>query len=63
MPAFALELFIVAGIVHDWRRHGRPHPAWIVGAVAMTAVALLRVPLATTAGWLAFAQFMAGFAG
>jgi hypothetical protein len=63
MPAFLLELFIVAGIVHDWRRHGRPHPAWIVGAVVMTAVALLRVPLATTAGWLGFAQFMAGFAG
>jgi hypothetical protein len=63
VPGLLLELFIVAGAIHDWRRHGRPHPAWIVGAVAMTAVVLLRVPLATTSGWLGFASFMAGFAG
>lgn len=63
VPGLLLELFIVAGAIHDWRRHGRPHPAWIVGAVVMTAVVLSRVPLATTSGWLGFASFMAGFAG
>ncbi len=62
-PGLLLELFIVAGVIHDWRRHGRPHPAWIVGAIVMTAVVLLRVPLATTPAWLGFAGFMAGFAG
>ena len=63
VPGLLLELFIVAGAIHDWRRHGRPHPAWLVGAAVMTAVVLLRVPLATTSGWLHFADFMAGFAG
>ena len=63
VPGLLLELFIVAGMIHDWRRHGRPHPAWIVGAVVMTAVVLLRVPLASSPAWLGFASFMAGFAG
>lgn len=63
VPGLVLELFIVVGVVHDWRRHGRPHPAWIVGAVVMTAALLLRVPLASTPAWLGFAGFMAGFAG
>jgi uncharacterized membrane protein YozB (DUF420 family) len=63
VPGLLLELFIVAGAIHDWRRHGRPHPAWIVGALVTTTVILLRVPLATTSGWLGFASFMSGFAG
>ena len=63
VPGLLLELFIVAGMIHDWRRHGRPHPAWIVGAIVTTAVMLLRVPLASSQPWLDFASFMAGFAG
>lgn len=63
VPGLLLELFIVAGVIHDWRRHGRPHPAWIVGAIVTTAVMLLRVPLASSQPWLDFASFMAGFAG
>lgn len=62
-PGLLVELFIVAGMIHDWRRHGRPHPAWIVGAVVTTVVMLLRVPLATSQPWLDFASFMAAFAG
>lgn len=63
VPGFLLELFIVAGMIHDWRRRGRPHPAWIIGAVVITAAMLLRVPIAGSRAWLDFASFMAGFAG
>lgn len=63
MPGFLLQLFIVAGMIHDWRRHGRPHPAWVVGAVVITASLLVRGPLSHSRGWLDFASFMAGFAG
>ena len=63
LPSLLLELFIVAGIVYDWRTRGRPHPAWLVGAVVMTAVIILRVPLSNTSAWLAFADFLAHFAG
>jgi hypothetical protein len=54
---------IVAGMVYDWRIRRRPHPVWLIGAVVMTAVILLRGPLSGTAGWLAFADAMAHFGG
>jgi hypothetical protein len=63
VPSLLLELLIVAGIVHDWRTRGRPHPAWLAGAAIMTAVVLLRGPLGGTPGWLAFADFLAHIAG
>jgi hypothetical protein len=63
VPSLLLELFIVAGIVYDWRTRGRPHPVWLIGAAVITAVVLLRGPLSTTPGWLAFANSMARIAG
>jgi hypothetical protein len=62
-PSLALELFIVAGAVYDWRTRGRPHPVWIIGAVVMTAAVLLRAPLAATPGWIAFAESLGHIAG
>jgi hypothetical protein len=61
-PSLLLMLFVVAGIVHDWRTRGRPHPAWIAGGAIMLAVIVLRAPFSTTPAWTAVADFMAGFA-
>jgi hypothetical protein len=63
LPSLLLELLIVAGIVYDWRRRGRPHPAWLVGGAIMTAVILLRGPIGGTAAWLAIANALARIAG
>ena len=63
VPSLLLELFIVAGIIYDWRTRGRPHPIWWIGAGVMTAVIVLRGPLAETSAWLAFAEAMARFGG
>jgi len=62
-PSLILELFILAGIIHDRRTHGRSHPAWLIGAGVMTAVILLRVPLSGMPAWLAFADKVAHIAG
>lgn len=61
-PSLLLMLFVVAGIVYDWRTRGRPHPVWLWGGAIMLAVILLRVPLSTTPAWTAAADFLAGFA-
>jgi hypothetical protein len=63
MPAFVLELIIVAGMIRDWRVLGRVHPAWIIGAVTITGLELIRVPVSASAGWLSFASFLGGIAG
>jgi FtsH-binding integral membrane protein len=58
-----LQLIIVAGMVHDKRKHGRIHPAWIYGFVILTAVTLLRVPLGETNLWLGIADWLGRIAG
>jgi hypothetical protein len=63
VPSLIIELLIVAGIIHDWRTRGRPHPVWLIGGAVMTAVVLLRGPVSGTSGWLAFADALAHIAG
>lgn len=58
-----VELLIVAGAVYDWRRRGKPHPAWIIGAAVQTAVVLVRIPLSTTSLWYSVADAAARIAG
>lgn len=63
MPAFLLELIIVAGMVRDWRVQRRVHPAWIIGAVVITSLELVRASIASSAAWLSFASWTGGIAG
>ncbi len=62
-PTLVADLFIVAGIVHDWRTRGRPHPAYLIGGGMIVAVQVLRGPLSTTPWWYAVADFLARFNG
>lgn len=61
VPSLIPELLIVAGIIYDWRTRGRPHPTWLIGAAVITAVVVIRGMVADTPGWLAIADFLAGF--
>lgn len=63
VPSLLLDLLIVAGMVHDWRTRGRPHPVWWIGLVVITAVILLRGPLANSPAFLAVANGLAHIAG
>ncbi len=63
VPSLALDLMIVAGMVYDWRKRGRPHPAWIVGLVVITGVVVARGPISATSGWIAFAESLGHIAG
>lgn len=63
VPSLLLDVLIVSGMIYDWRRRGRPHPAWIVGLVVITGVVVLRGPLSETPGWIAFAESLGHIAG
>lgn len=58
--AVPLALMLI-GAAYDWRTQGRPHPAWLVGLMAMLAVALFRVYGSTTPQWLAVADGLMAF--
>jgi hypothetical protein len=64
MPAaFIVDLLLVAAIVHDWRKLGRPHPAYVWGFGVVLAVQLARLPLSQSAAWQRFADFLVTFNG
>jgi len=62
MAAGVLVLLLVAAaMVHDWRNHGRVHPAYWWGFGAMLAVHLSRPLLARTEAWYRFTDFLLAF--
>ena len=63
VPSLASDLLLAAALVHDWRRRGRPHPAYVIAGAVMLAVQIGRIPFSTTAAWHAFTTWLIGFAG
>jgi hypothetical protein len=62
-PALIALLFIVGGMVRDWRVLGKVHPAyWWSGGFALSVV-LLRIPLSDTPLWHGFARSLISLAG
>ena len=57
-PALLGLLFIVAGMIHDWRQSGKVHPAyWWAGGITL-AVLLLRIPVSDSEPWHSFARWL-----
>jgi hypothetical protein len=50
-PALVAYLLLVAAMIFDWRRLGRPHPVCIYGGAALIAVKLLNWPISATPAW------------
>jgi len=63
VPGLIAELMIVAGVIYDWRTRGRPHPVWLVGAIVMSAVMLLRIPFSATPTWQSIAVTLTHMGG
>jgi hypothetical protein len=58
-----IELLVVAAIIHDWRSHGRVHPAYLWGLGVMLAVHWLRPVIGYTDAWYRFTDFLIAFGG
>ena len=52
--------FIAWGWVHDWRRLGRVHPAFVVGGIALLVSIPLRRLIGFTDAWLPIARWLVG---
>jgi hypothetical protein len=63
LPGLMGDLLILVAIVHDWRTRGRPHPVNVAGGAAVVFVQLIRLPLADTPAWHAFARGLAALMG
>ena len=49
-------LFVVAGIAHDVQKRGRPHPAYVLGGLALLLSGPARFALSQTSAWHAIAR-------
>ncbi len=56
-----VELLIVAAMVHDWRSHGRVHPAYLWGLGVTVAVHWLRPVVGYSDSWYRFTDFLLAF--
>ena len=63
VTSLLLQLILIAGMVADWRRLGRVHPAWIVGLAADLAAIFLSHALGHSAAFIAFADWSTRIAG
>jgi len=52
------DLFILAGVIHDWRAHGRVHPAYAWAGSLLVILQPLQLVLMATGPWLAFATWL-----
>jgi hypothetical protein len=53
--AAVASLLVIVAIVHDWRTRGRPHRVYLYGGLFVLVVLLLRIPIAGSDAWVAFA--------
>jgi hypothetical protein len=58
LASLAADLVLAVAIAHDWRERGRPHKAYVIAGAVIVAVQILRVPLAQTAMWFAFTDWL-----
>jgi hypothetical protein len=54
----AIDLFLLALLVHDWRALRRPHPSTVIGGLALVASQYGREWLGWTDTWLDFAIWL-----
>ena len=57
------QSLIVAAMVHDWRSHGRVHPAYLWGFATTMAVFVARPLIGYTPGWYRVTDFLLAFGG
>jgi hypothetical protein len=58
-PSLCLETLVIAGMLYDWRRRGRPHSTWVFGGALLAVEIATRTVLADTPGWRDTADFLA----
>jgi hypothetical protein len=57
-PSLVALLILLVAMLLDWRRRGRLHPAYAIGAGAYVLLKIVQVPLSQTQAWHAFAGWL-----
>ena len=52
------DLFLIAGIIHDWRTMGRVHRAYVWGGLLLVASQPFQLAILGTEAWIGFARWL-----
>ncbi len=63
LPSFLANALLVTAMVRDWRRHGRPNPAYWIAGAGIVAVQIARIPLSVTTTWHSFTTWLLRLGG
>ena len=61
-PTLIGDLFIVAGMIYDWRTRGKVHPAYLWAGGFALAVQLLKIPFGASTLWHGMASWLISLA-
>jgi hypothetical protein len=61
-PSLVALLLLLIAMLFDWRKLGRPHTAYLIGAGAYALIKIGQIPISTTAAWHTVATWLMGFA-
>jgi hypothetical protein len=59
-PSLITNLLLAVAVLHDWRRHGRVHRAYVYGFTALVALQVLRIPVSQSSAWHSFVGWLFG---
>lgn len=58
----AVDVYVLVPILYDWRKRGRPHPAYLYSGGAIVALELLEAPISHTMAWHSIAAWIVSLA-
>jgi hypothetical protein len=62
-PALIGDALWIIAMIYDWRTRGKVHPVYLIGGAVMLLNHLTYVPVADSAIWLGFADWLGRLAG
>jgi hypothetical protein len=61
-PGFVSDLPLLYAMIDDKHIRGKPHPIYVIGAIALISLQILRVPVSSTAAWFSIADWFSALA-
>jgi hypothetical protein len=62
-PSFLANSLLIIAMIHDWRKRGRVHSAYIAAGIFVVVVQIARIPLSESTTWHAITSWLLRIGG
>ena len=63
LPSFLVNSLLIIAMIHDWRKRGGVHSAYVTAGVFLVAVQIARIPFSTSTTWHAITSWLLRIGG